>query len=274
MQILPLGHGLLPLQAPQVPDELLQIPVQTVTAAFTQEPLPLHSLACELTGVLQLLPQPMPIAAFLQAPLPSHLPVLPQVLLDVSSVHESLSVPLLGTLAQLPEAQVWQVPQELDPQQVPSTQLPDMHCPPALQLSPFAFNPQLLPLQVPTEQWLSMLQVFRHDVPSQVKLPQDCVLTAGQAPAPSHLASLVCVVPVQLFARQTVLVPHLRQAPLPSHLPSFPQVVSAAGAQPLFGSASPEATLRQVPTEPCTVQLLQVSLQAALQQTLFTQKPD
>jgi hypothetical protein len=195
----------------------------------------------------------------LHTPLPSHLPVLPQELLDVSSLQVSESVPSSGTLAQVPVLHFWQVPHELLAQQVPSTQLPDVHCPPAVQAAPLALRPQLPPLHVPVLQSPSPLQVSRQTLAaaSHLKLPQLWVCIAGQAPAPSHLASSTAVLPPagQLFSRQVTLVPHLLQAPLAAHLPSLPQLVGALAAHMPEGSTVPGATLVQVPTEPVTLQL-------------------
>jgi hypothetical protein len=216
----------------------------------------------------------------LQPPLPSHLPFLPQGLLgEVSSLHVSESVASLATLAHAPLLlHFWQVPQALTEQQAPSTQLPDVHCPPEVQAAPSGFRPQLPPLQVPELQSPSPLQVCRHTpaAESHLKLPHDWVCMAGQAPAPSHLASstAVLVLEGQLFSRQVVLVPHLLQLPPASHLPSLPQLVGALATHIPAGSTVPAATFLHVPTDPVTLQLLHWPLQALSQQMLSTQKPE
>src|SRR5687767_5045621 len=99
---------------------------------------------------------------------------------------------------------------------------------------------------------------------------------AGQLPAPSQkAASTTALAPAgQDAARHRVLFPHSRQAPPPSQRPSLPQLLSAEGEQPPWGSLPPAGTLVQVPSDPGTAQLRQVWPQAVLQQTPSTQAPE
>jgi hypothetical protein len=253
-----LRHAPVPLLQVKLPQESGASPVGA------HVPAPLQAWACEeapppaQTGAHP----PPPAATFLHTPLPSHLPVLPHGLLgEVSSLQVSESVPSLATLAQAPLLlHFWQVPQALTEQHAPSTQLPELHWPPAVQAAPSPLRPQLPPLHVPLLQSRSALQVCRQTSagPSHLKLPHDWVCMGGQAPAPSHLASstAVLVLDGQLLSRQVVLLSHLLQLPLASHLPSFPQLVLALATHSPAGSTVPAATFLHVPTEPVTLQLL------------------
>jgi hypothetical protein len=245
-----------------------------------QAPAPLQTRPCtDVPPATQTPPQLAPCALGLQAPLPSHLPVVPQGLEPVSSLQLSESDASSGTLAQVPcgFAQLLHVPQLALAQQVPSTQLPEPHSLPEPQPVPSAFLPQLPSPQVPTEQSSSLLQVWRQALAaaSQRNGAHDCIALAGQLPSPSqNAASESALAPAgQAAARHTVLVPHFRQAPAPLQLPSLPQLLSAEGAQPPWGSPPPEGTLLQVPSDPGTAQLLQVWPQAVPQHTPSTQKP-
>jgi hypothetical protein len=109
-------------------------------------------------------------------------------------------------------------------------------------------------------------------VASQVYRPQDVVVAAAQTPAPLHSRADVAVEPVQLGAAHCVPLTCLRHAPAPSQVPSFPQVDAAAAVHCAATSGgSPGAIGEQVPTLPASVHDIHVPVQAALQQTLFTQ---
>jgi hypothetical protein len=216
----------------------------------------------------------------LHTPLPLHRPVVPQGLVPVSSLQLSGSDASLGRLAQTPWAfaQLAQVPQLEVLQQVPSTQLPEPHSPPEVQLAPRALLPQEPPPQTPTEQSSSRVQVCRQALApgSQVKGAQGWRRLGGQLPLPSHEAASDSSLPPagQAAARQGVLLLQRRQAPAPLQRPSLPQLLSGEGEQPPCGSLPPAGTLLQAPTDPATVQLRQVWPQAESQQTPSTQKPE
>jgi hypothetical protein len=69
-----------------------------------------------------------------------------------------------------------------------------------------------------------------------------------QFPLPSQALDEVKPPPLQLAARQTVLLPNFSHAPLPSQWPVFPHDVAAPGLHPPAGSASPCETMAQVPS--------------------------
>jgi hypothetical protein len=193
--------------------------------------------------------------------------------LPPSGAHIGSLVPA-GTAAQVPLAQVSQAPPQPLLQHTPSTQLPELHSLPPPQAMPLAFKPQLVPVQkLPVAQSLSIEQLLRHWVPAalQVKGAQAVVLPVGQLPLPSQLAGPVAVPPLQVASRQGVPAGHTRQAPAPLQVPSLPQVFMAVMGHIPLGSGVPAATLVQVPTDPVTVQLLQLPVQASLQQTPSTQ---
>jgi hypothetical protein len=208
------------------------------------------------------------------------LPVVPQGFEPVWSVQLSGSLPSSATFEQFPWEleQLLQTPQLEVLQQVPSTQLPEPHSPPALQAAPSAFLPQVPPPHTPTAQSLSVEQRSRQVFPfgSHLNGLQDWLPLAGQNPLPLQKeAGESSAAPAgQEAARHRVLVPHWRQPPAPSQRPSLPQLLSAAGAQLAWGSAPPAGTFSQRPCDPGNAQLLQRSPQAELQQTPSTQKPE
>jgi hypothetical protein len=103
------------------------------------------------------------------------------------------------------------------------------------------------------------------------------VVAAGQLPLPVQLVVLVGVLPVQLWARQPMLVSQKSHLPAPSQVPFRPQLLWALARQRALGSAPPSGTGEQVPTLPVTLQLWHVpvvaSVQAVLQQTPSVQNP-
>jgi hypothetical protein len=87
------------------------------------------------------LPQEVPAAATRQWPAPSHLPVVPHALADVVQLSASAAPSPTFAHTPLAFAQVWHVPQLAVVQQVPSTQLPEVHSSSWPQVEPFAFRP-------------------------------------------------------------------------------------------------------------------------------------
>jgi hypothetical protein len=98
----------------------------------------------------------------------------------------------------LPEtAQEKQVPQLLEPQQTPSTQLPLSHSVPARHCWPRRFLPQAPLLQtLGAAQSLLPPQAAKQVVPLHAYGAHDCVVAAMQTPAPSQVRARVAVVPV------------------------------------------------------------------------------
>jgi hypothetical protein len=91
--------------------------------------------------------QAVPLAYCWQPPAPSQRPLAPQLAAPSSAQKAAgAGVPAArGAQAPLPVMlQAWQAGQSAEPQQTPSTQLPLMHWPPAVQARPFFFSAQLL----------------------------------------------------------------------------------------------------------------------------------
>ena len=127
-------------------------------------------------------------------------------------------------------------------------------------------------------QLLSAVQVVdRHaELEAQVTLPgQAPAVAAGQLPLPSHFASGVSEEPLQATVPQLVVVVATRHFP-PPHMPSSPQVVVPAVHS--FAGSVPSFTLPHVPSAASPVSFARhethVPLQAVLQHTLSTQKPE
>jgi hypothetical protein len=277
---MPFTQSLVWLQAlPQLP--LAQFASrQTVgVPALAHVPAPLHSLGCDSTAVAQTVPHDTPAATFLQVPL-SHLPVVPQTSVPVSSVQVSGSVPLVATSEQVPmplSEHFWQVPHAATLQQLPSTQCCEVHSALPPHASPSAFRPQLPPMQRFgfTQSAAVSVQVVLHVLVKLLhwNVPHDCADTGTHAPAPSQLDSGVCELPTQLSVPQVVAELAFWQAPPPSHFPVNPQGGAATHCVATVGKP-PAPTLLQVPSDPVNEQLLQVSVHAVLQQTPSAQWPE
>src|SRR5262245_63786647 len=95
-----------------------------------------------------------------------------------------------------------------------------------------------------------------------------------QWPAPSQAYEPTTASPSHMPDLHIVLTGHLRQPPLPSHLPSVMQVdIAVVGQVVASRGAVPVGRITQVPGELVAAQVLQPSVQAALQQTPSAQKP-
>jgi hypothetical protein len=95
------------------------------------------------------------------------------------------------------------------------------------------------------------------------------------APLVLQLADGVRVEPVQVEPAQVVPDAYFWQPPVPSHLPLVPQVEAPVSVHWVDGvGAWPAGTCLQVPTLFVRLQAVQFPVQALLQQTLLTQKPD
>ena len=116
-------------------------------------------------------PQLVPAGTDRHAPAPSQVPLNPQGGLGTQPPCVSIAPAGIGLQLPAPPAtlQAVQVPQLVDEQQTPSTQLPLSHSVPAVQTCPSRFFPQEPLLQtVPGAHSLSPEQAARHEVPLQV----------------------------------------------------------------------------------------------------------
>lgn len=254
-----------------------------------QTPVPLHKDAgIVVFPVQEAATQTVPTTWLRQAPAPSHLPSRPQVAGAVEAQRPRGSSDPAGTLVQVPKApttlHALHEPQVGDPQHTPSTQLPDAHSRPPVQICPRPLRfPQILvltphrlgaahSLSVAQDVWQALMGA----VALQANGAQGCVAPAVQVPAPSQAEGKVRVNPSARHAlgAQTVPAGNLRQAPAPSHLPSRAQVVGRSAAQLVRGSALPAATGAQAPTKPATLQARQGPQVMAPQHTPSTQFPE
>ena len=125
----------------------------------------------------------------------------------------------------------------------------------------------------PVMQSVSAVQVVLQAVAPQMNGVQLVVVAAGQVPVPVQVAAAVATPLAQLAARQAVVAGATAQAPAPLQVPVLPQ----GGAATQRASASPVTVLAQVPAVPPVLaaeQPMQVPVQAVLQQTPSTQKPE
>src|SRR4051812_13678979 len=161
-------------------------------------------------------------------------------------------------------------------QHSPSVQNPDLHSLSLLHSAPLGFSPQLpfahtTPLaQSPLE---TQLVAHLFVAGSQLYGAHTVVGPDRQRPWSSQTLTSLTAAPLQVPGLQTVPAGNLRHWPWPSHVPSSPQVATAETGQAPDGSAAPLATNEQTPGALWSLQVLQVSEQALLQQTPSTQKP-
>jgi hypothetical protein len=165
-----------------------------------------------------------------------------------------------------------QAPRQPLPQQTPCSQKPLAHSVAAAHALPFAFLPQLPPLQTLGDtHCASAVQVVRQLPPvPQRYAPQLVGLVVLQTPAPSQVRAGVNTVPAQVEGAQVVPIACSRQPPLPLQKPSVPQLAAPMSAHWFKGSC-PAGTALQVPTVPASAQERQVPAQAVAQQTPSSQ---
>jgi len=258
--------------------------VQLCVTAVGQVPVPVQVAATVATPLVQLAARQEVVAgATAQVPLPVQAPVLPQ---GGAATQRASANP--GTsLAQVPAVppvlaaeHPRQVPVQALLQQTPSTQKAEPHWAAEVQAAPLAR--QVPPVQAthlplthwsPVAQFAAVVQLVVQAVAPQMKGEQVCVTAVGQAPVPLQLAACVATPPVQLAARQDVVVGATAQAPVPVQVPVLPQ----GGAATQRESAAPPARLVHVPLVPPVLafeQAVQAPVQAVLQQNPSTQKAD
>ena len=214
-------------------------PEQVDEVGAAQVPLPLQ---CE-TGVnvdpLQdWLPHETPVPANWQAPAPLQAPVLPQGGLAAHRPCGSTALAATGAhVPALPETlQAWQVLQELELQQTPSTQLSLVkQSVLAVQACPRRF---LVPQTLVSGSQMSgdrqSVSAEQADLQAVVPLQrygtQLLLVAAWQPPLPSQVRPEVSVEPAagQIGAAQEVPAAYSRQAPLPLQKPSVLQLALPA----------------------------------------------
>jgi hypothetical protein len=145
----------------------------------------------------------------------------------------------------------------------------ETHSPPAEQVEPGGFLPQLPLMQLFGEtQSLFVEQV----VPQALVVPHLNgshmeFVPALHRPLPSQVPAEASVEPVHDGGMHCVPALYCSQAPAPLHLPSFPQVdVAAIGHWLAAAGACPAAIAVQVPCVPVSAQDMQVAAQPVLQQ--------
>jgi len=215
-----------------------------------------------------------------QPPTPSHEPVMPQVAGACTWQTPCGSAPPTSIGQQLPPRPCWlqltHGPLQATLQQRPSVQNADLHSLSFVQTAPFGLGPQLPFTQaMPAAQSVLALQVVAH-VLVAASHPNGTQIVAGpalQRPSPSQTSTSLTEAPLQVPGLHTVPAGCLRQCPCPSQVPSRPQVDAGVASQAPESSAAPFATNEQMPGELGALQVLQVSLQAVVQQTPSAQKP-
>jgi hypothetical protein len=172
--------------------------------------------------------------------------------------------------------QVWQAPVQALSQQTPSTQNPEPHWPLFWQSCPGPNLPQLPSLQaVPGAQSESTVQLWRQLPRAQVDGAQPMATPTMQVPSPSHtLAGTSWPGPSQAESLHRVPGACFAQPPRPLQRPLCPQVSGESRRQIPCGSTSPSTTGAHCPRLSASLQLTQAPVQATLQQTPSTQKPD
>jgi hypothetical protein len=215
-----------------------------------------------------------------QPPMPSHAPVVPQVAAAWTTqiLWGSGAPPSTGK--QVPPRPCWSQlthgPLHAMLQQSPSVQNPDLHSPSLPHTAPLGFSPQLpFTHRTPLAQSLFETQVLAHlfVAGSQLYGAQTVAGPDRQRPCSSQTLTSLTAAPLQVPGLQTVPTGNLRHWPWPSQVPSSPQVATAETGQAPERAGAPLATNEQTPGALWSLQVLQVSAQALLQQTPSTQKP-
>src|SRR5262249_45350548 len=94
-------------------------------------------------------------------------------------------------------------------------------------------------------------------------------------PEPSQILRPVTASPSHAPGTHSVPIGYLRHAPCPSHVPSRPQVATSDIAHVVARRGfCPAGTGAHVPIDSWVLHAMHVSVQAVLQQTPSTQKPD
>ena len=260
-------------------------PAQGLETGAAQAPVPLQwETGVNVDPLQEAVPQETVVPPSWQCPAPSQAPVFPQG--GLAAQRPCGSVVPDPTLAQVPALPVtlhdWQVPQELEAQQTPSTQLSLVkQSLVAVQDWPSRF---LLPHRLVIGSQMSgdrqSASEAQADLQAVVPLHRNgaqlIVVAAWQVPLPSQVRPEVSVEPPlgQEGARQEVPPAYFRQAPLPSQKPSVPQEAEPLSVQVACGSAEPFGTLVQVPGEVESAHDWQAPEQADEQQTDCEQKPE
>lgn len=209
--------------------------MQLIVVAGAQLPAPSQcEVGVNVDPVQLAVPQDTVMAACWQAPVPVQVPVLPHgALADLAHCPVGAAAPA-GRLAQVPALpdtlHAWQVPQAVDAQQTPSTQLrPDRQSDVALQVCPWRFlSPHRLvfgsQMYGDTQSPSALQAVLQLVEPLHANGAQLVVLAVWQLPLPSQVRALACVdVPAgQLEATQTVPAAYLAHAPDPLQTPVVP----------------------------------------------------
>jgi hypothetical protein len=184
-------------------------------------------------------------------------------------------VPTLPVTLQLAHRPPESASLQAELQQTPSVQKPLLHWSALVQAAPFGLRPHELFSQVlGGTQSASDLQVVRHALLAQMKLPQETSAGATQAPLPSQLEPGCSVVePPQLGGLQGVELSKKAHSP-PRHAPVVPQPPLGDWAHFSWGSGLPSATAMHNPMLPARLHALHASSQRELQQTPCAQKPE
>jgi hypothetical protein len=176
-------------------------------------------------------PQLVPAVIGRHAPAPSQVPLNPQ---GGAAAHPPCgSIAPAGTGLQVPAfpttLQAAHVPQDGDPQQTPSTQLPLSHSAPAAQICPSRLFPHEPLLQtLPATQSLSMAHDDRQVDPLHVYGAHVCVAAGRHVPAPSQVRASVAAFAPSGHTGGAHCVPasYFWQAPAPSQKPFVPQLTA------------------------------------------------
>jgi hypothetical protein len=212
-------------------------------------------------------------------PVPLQVPSVPQLVAGVTAHIALGSDTPDGTLVQVPTepptVQLRQLPVQALSQQTPSAQTVETHSAPELHALPLGFLPQMLAWHWLGGMHWELASQEGKQAPVAVLQrngEQAWVAPGRQVPLPSQNEAATALSPLQAGAAHWVVAGCRRHPPEPLQVPSRPQLLVGWAAQRASGSTLPGGTLLQLPTDPGTLQLWQVAVQAALQQTPWAQK--
>jgi hypothetical protein len=204
--------------------------------------------------------QTVPAAYFRQAPAPSHLPSVEHIAAVRSLQTPRGSAPPAVIMVQVPSepatAQLRQAPVQVVAQQIPSTQFPSTQSAATVQVCPSTFWPQVptvLPVGMvqacPGAQSAAVVQDSLQAPVAQAKFPHMKPCGERQVPRPSQVrVEFPETESTHAAGAHGLLAGYELHPPLPSQIPVVPQVAGACLRQ--SGWPCPEGVGVQVPMNP------------------------
>ena len=168
-----------------------------------------------------------------------------------------------------------QAPRQARSQQVPASQKPEAQSSGTRQAPPLGFWPHEPAMhRAGATQSALPTQAVKHSVALHWNGAQMVVAPGMQPPLPSQVETALRTAMAQVAGAHSVPAGWKRQPPSPSQVPSLPQLDDFSSTQTLRGSGCPSPVFVHMPGAVGMAHERQAPLQASLQQTPSTQKPE